>query len=464
MDPTISVQINAYDPSGVSSRATLDLQSRAVKRFALASAGQPARTILAPGPSVSLADWTHADVGWGLVAASTRTLPSSLKTLVKQRGAHVFRFYPEGERSFTFLLNEALNRDVAIAGSPRGTGPGRLPHYLMILGGPDEVPWGIQFALAATRAVGRLPLTGAALDNYVNALLSDFKIDAADPYTTVTWAVDTGPDDISHLMRTYIADKVQQKFLGDNEMGAARSTYLDGMDDPAQASAGRLVAALKAQRPGLIVSTSHGLTGPLNDVRRMKETLGLPVDQFGKAVEPADLLEEWKPGGAVWYCHACCSAGSESPSIFSSLFEEGSDLRRILDGIAKTGPSVAPLPLSLLGHSRPARAFIGHVEPTFDWTLRNPGNRQVVTGPIVDAIYPNLFQLAPRTPLGQAFRDVHGNIGGYLADWDNARRVYDSGGRNLGDLMAMQLCARDLQSLVILGDPAAMLPLRIPGG
>lgn len=465
MDDRFDVQINAYDPSGASSRAELSAQSRAVKRFALTSAGQPARTMLAPGPTVSLSDWAHADVGWGLVASANTTLPASIKDLVKERSAAVFRFIPNWERSFTYLRDEAENRDVAIAGSPRGKGPGRLPHYLMIFGGPQEVPWGIQFALAATRAVGRLPLTGKALDTYVAALRSDFKnAEPASPYTTVTWAVDLGAKDISHLMRSFIADKVQQKFLGDGEMGVERTTFLDGMKDPNLATMARLVETLKAKRPGLIVTTSHGLTGPLTDTQRMKETLGLPVDQFGNELQLGDLFKEWHPAGAVWYCHACCSAGAEAPSAFSQLFDEGTDLRRILDGIAKVGPTVAPLPLALLGHARPARAFIGHVEPTFDWTLRNPGNRQVVTGPLVDAIYPNLFRVDPKVPLGQAFREVHGNVGGYLADWDNARRVYDSGGRNIPDLMAMQLCARDLQSLVILGDPAAVLPLRDKNG
>jgi hypothetical protein len=183
------------------------------------------------------------------------------------------------------------------------------------------------------------------------------------------------------------------------------------------------------------------------------------VDQQSRSVQPDALLEGWAPNGAIWYAHACCSAGAESPSVFASMFDAGTPLNRILTGVASAGSVVAPLPMRLLGHTRPCRAFIGHVEPTFDWTLRNPGNRQVVTGPIVDAIYPNLFQTTPRTPCALAFRDVYANIGSYLAAWDAARAAYDSGAKNVDDLLALQLAARDLQALVILGDPAAMLPL-----
>lgn len=454
MSNRMQVQINAWEPSGKLARGDLDLGQRAAKRFALNSAGEPPGALLAPGVKADLADWKHADVGWGLVAATSRTLPAAIKNLVSFRGGQVFRYQGESERRFTFLCNEALNRDVAVAGSPIGNGPGRLPYYLMILGGPDEVPWALQFALASTRAVGRLPLAGTELANHVRALLDDFKGGGADPYTTVTWSVDLGVEDITHLMRKFLAEKIHAEFVADPEMGATRSINLGGDVDG-------LVAALKEQHPGVIVTTSHGMTGPLDDVAAMRAQMGAPVDRHGKALTPA-LLDGWAPAGAVWYCHACCSAGAEAPSVFAPLFDEGTGLRLILEGISAAGAMVAPLPLALLGHAKPARAFIGHVEPTFDWTLRNPVNQQVVTKPIVDAIYPNLFQRFPRTPIGHAFRQVYANIGSYLANWQVARQGFDSGASNLPELMNLQLSARDLQGMVILGDPAVTLPLR-PG-
>lgn len=457
----LRLQINAYDPGGAPSHGLVDLRSPGVKRYALATPGQPPQALLAPAAELDFTDWAHPDVGWGLItSAALTTLPKSLQALVAHRKGMVLHYLPDWERRHTFLRNPTLGRDVAIAGSSCGVGPGRLPYYLLIYGGPEQVPWGIQYALAATRAVGRLPLEGTALDNYVNALLADFKDDAADPYTAVTWGVDTDPDDITHLMRTHLAAKVHAEFLRDSEMGSERSVFLDGLADPAAATVGRLIDTLARRRPGIVVTTSHGLTGPLDDVERMRATLGLPVDQAHAALDPKALLAKWRPAGAVWYCHACCSAGAEAPSYFAELFDQGSELRPILDGIARSGSMVAPMPIALLGHTRPARAFIGHVEPTFDWTLRNPGNRQVQTASFVGAIYPNLFQTKPPTPVGHAFREVHRNVGGYLAAWDVAKGVYNTGTRNVTDLLAMKLCARDLASLVVLGDPAAMLSLR----
>jgi hypothetical protein len=45
----------------------------------------------------------------------------------------------------------------------------------------------------------------------------------------------------------------------------------------------------------------------------------------------------------------------------------------MLKNIAATaGARISPLPRALLGAEKPLRAFVGHVEPTFDWTLRDP--------------------------------------------------------------------------------------------
>ena len=329
------------------------------------------------------------------------------------RKAPVFHYIPNRNRGLTYLRNPELGRDVAIAGSPRGVGPGRLPFYLLIYGTPAEIPWALQFELAASRAVGRLPLTGSELENYVRALIEGFSGDGADPYRTLTWAVDHGADDITSLMRRWIARKLHERMVGDTEMGPDRSLLLDGGGEPPAATVGRLIAALTEHRPGLIVTTSHGLTGPVWDRRQMQRRLGAPVDQDRAPLDPDALLATWSPAGAIWYCHACCSAGSEAPSVFAPLFEPATPLRATLEAIAGLGATLAPLPLRLLGHRRPLRAFVGHVEPTFDWTLRNPGNRQVQTTAIVDALYPQLYQLRPGNPLGLAFRGVHAMIGDY---------------------------------------------------
>ena len=62
------------------------------------------------------------------------------------------------------------------------------------------------------------------------------------------------------------------------------------------------------------------------------------------------------------------------------------------------------LPQRLLGAKGPLRAFVAHVEPPFDWTLSAPTTGQHLTGPLVEAVNPNLFS---RQPLGMALEDYH---------------------------------------------------------
>ena len=124
---------------------------------------------------------------------------------------------------------------------------------------------------------------------------------------------------------------------------------------------------------------------------------------------------------------------------------------------------MAPLPTALLGAERPARAFIGHVEPTFDLTIRQPLTGQPLTSSIRRAIYPGLIRPAP---VGLALAECYQHVGELLGQWDLAVKAFDRAEDSRGVLLACQLGARDRRSMVILGDPTATLPslASVPSG
>jgi hypothetical protein len=393
-----------------------------------------------------------------LVASeSLDPLPEPLARLVKARGANVFRYRPHWEHSHFELIDSKRGEYVPISGAAFGTGPKCLPFYLMIYGDPESVPWSLQFILGANRCVGRLSIAGEALENYVTALLADFPGSPSDPYSVLVWAVDHGQDDITRVLRNQIADKLRVAVKSDAEM---KCTFLDGMSAPSDATGHRLIAALTKEKPGLIVTTSHGTTGPSANGSDMREMLGLPVDELHKPLDPIALVADWQPSGAIWFCHACCSAGSDAPSNFSSLFDESTEMHRLLTSIAALGPSVAPWPERLLGAKAPLRAFIGHVEPTFDFTLQNPLTGESMTSALVSALYPGLFRRKPRMPLGFAFRGWFNNRSPMFTSWDFEQSRYDGKPEVVGKLLLYQLAMRDIQGTVILGDPAVLVPLR----
>jgi len=430
--------------------------------WALRQEIESAPRLLAP-EQIDYLDWTHEKVGWGVVLAEGASIPPPLQALIDKRRGPVFRYRKNWEYSLTLLRNLAVGKDININASPRGTAPDALPYYLLIYGSPVEVPWRLQYVLNANRCVGRLDLTGTALENYVNALLTgewgkgDPQSETANQNRAVIWAVDHGVGDISNLMRNAIAEPLYEDLQKDNQIGA-RARFLDGSKNPSKVT--ELTEVLASDHPGLIVTTSHGMTGPLNDATAMRGNLGLPVDADGQVLKPDALLANWHPGGAIWYAHACCSAGGDNESSFADLVDSDSTAGKVLAGVASLGAQIAPLPTALLGAERPLRAFIGHVEPTFDWTLRETATGQFLTGGIRDALYQEMYvkRGAAEKPVGYAFRTWYGRTNGLMSQYDKAKTQFNSGESTEALLLALQLVARDVESTVILGDPTAAMP------
>jgi hypothetical protein len=458
------VKINAW--TGEEAAAS-PLPPDLAENWVLSNAPPRIRAFLVPPPPANPADWQDPRVGWGLILPHNPDLPvdkqntaddapEPVRELVRTRTfdgkpAPVFRFKP-GAREFQFLYSDSAAVPVDMA--PRGVARGALPKYLLIYATPQQVPWDLQYILNGDSQVGRLSLTGSALENYVKALMKGFKEEAANSKGTVVWATDHGPNDITRLMRAAIAEKVHEKFASDPDLKPV-AKYFDGsVNDSATGAA--LAEGLSSGRPGLIVTTSHGQTGPLGNVEQMRENLGLLVDNKQNLVKPGDLLAAWKPGGAVWYAHACCSAGSDSSTQFDGLLQPGSPVDRVLKGVAAVGARVAPLPEALLGASAPLRAFIGHVEPTFDWTLRQVLTGQFLTGPIQESLYDNFFQ--PGQTVGLAFRALYDRLGRMYGLYDAESRKFTSGQDTKAAMLLSLMLIRDVKSMVILGDPSATVP------
>jgi hypothetical protein len=422
---------------------------------------------LAPPDDADLADWRNPGVGWGLILperpgltpaqlATAADAPEPIRQLLKERNnAPVFRYRPDSPDRFTLLRNYAAGKDISIDPAiPSGTGTDALPQYLLIYGSPAEIPWDFQYVLNATCAVGRLDLQGDALENYIQALLNNWQDAASQIDQAVMWAVDFGAGDISHLMRNAIAATVYQAWSQDSTLHD-KAVFFDGSTPGSQANAASLIAALSAKKPALVVTTSHGQTGPLGDPAALKQKLGLPVDQDNKTLDPEQLLATWEPDGAIWYAHACCSAGSDATTIFDGLVDAGSPIDQVLKGVASLGAQVAPLPTALLGAKKPLRAFIGHVEPTFDWTLRQPSTGQFLTNSLKRVLYNKVYKAQP---IGLAFREYYLPLGALSIQYDRALVDFKNGKETHEIMLFCQLASRDLQSMVILGDPTAVLP------
>ena len=411
----------------------------------------------------NLKDWR--EVGWGLVLperedvsgkdkALAKDAPESIQRLLAARdGSPVFRYVPEFGTSHLRLYEKKTGRALkrAVSGGDEGTRAGEMPKYLLIVGSPAEIPWRLQYVLNPTYFVGRLDLDDDQLDSYVSALLDDWRDSSASRRSVVVWAVDRGSDDITWTMRYGLAEPLYKKFAADNDITTVvRLPSEDATHD-------NLVTALVDGRPGFVLTTSHGATPFRLGVDKLKNALGRPVDQSGTWLTD-DKVGEWQPDGAIWYAHACCSAGSDNFSLYDGIAAPDSDVASVLTGVTIAGALTAPLPRYLLGCQRPLRAFVGHVEPTFNWTLRDPDTEQPLTATLRTALYTGLFQRVGE-PIGMAMARHYQPIGSLWANWDSRRREADGGSASAVRLaLAARLAALDRQSVVILGDPTVTIP------
>ena len=230
---------------------------------------------------------------------------------------------------------------------------GCVPRYLLIYASPSEIPWAVQYALNGSCYVGRLDLTGDALAHYVGALIDDWAGQKCDPRAPLVWSAVHDKTDITYLLAGAVAAKVWEN-LNRNDDLTGRRWIKD-----ADATRESFAAALAERSPALIVSTSHGMTGPLNEKVVLLSQLGAPVD-VNYAVLGQQLLGGWKPSGAIWYSNACCAAGADGTSRYNDLMSADGSVGAMLRGVASAaGATISPLPKFLLGVERPLRAFVG---------------------------------------------------------------------------------------------------------
>lgn len=406
--------------------------------------------------------WADPDVGYGVLVVDDPTttwtadkaagvdalVPAAVQRLVAARPGTVLLRWSAGladRKVVRYFPDKAQTVEIGL--TPFGVGKNRLPRYVLIVGGPEVVPWSVQYAFAVRHAVGRLPFTGADLDPYIDALIDNWSGASLDVTAPVIWSVDHGPNDITRLMRATFTAPLERAFTGT----LPGMVHLAG---PSATGAALLDALAPAGRkpPALVVSSSHGAT-PLDAT--LSAVLGLPVDADHRTLT-LDDLDAAMPSGAIWFAQACCSAGGAGASSYSGLIAPGTVVDTALSAVAALGPMVSPAALRLLGRKSPVRGVFGHVEPTFDWTLQDPSSGQTFTADLVKALSSNLHF---GWPAGYAFEDYRLGVGTINSKWARARTDFKAGDRELLDEMArLRLTALDRQSMVLLGDPTVTLP------
>ncbi len=392
------------------------------------------------------------DAGWGVVSPADIDpgIREAMRPLLERRleQATEKRFqeltYLPGETSLDFWRRHGVG--------PGVLDPERLPYYLLIVGDPDDVPFGIQRELGVPHAIGRLSF--ASVDEYAaySRHLVDSEVQAATHRRVAAlFGVENSGDTLTRLSVEHLVRPLRER-LASRSTGWGVETYLRST-----ASKARLASLLSAKDgPSVLLTTSHGVRFGAADPRQGSHQGALlcadwpgPARWTGRALPDEhmfaahDVATDARLDGLVALFLACHTAGT---SRLDSFAEGGSGR----PGIAAPQSFVARLPQRLL--TRGALAVIGHVDlPMEQSLLWHEGDSQI------EVLGSTLQSIMSGVPIGFAMNSFSHRFAQLSVLLASARSVRDY--ETDDDLRRFQLWAayQDARSLILLGDPAARL-------
>jgi hypothetical protein len=249
----------------------------------------------------------------------------------------------------------------------------KVPRYVLIAGGPDQVPFKFQSILDGVASVGRVQFdTLDDLDRYVKKII---RIEAApDPLVdkeVVIFATDQGPDDATYYSQKYMAQPIIRHIR--DELNFKTHNILGP-----EATRKNLLQTLVSRKPALVYTASHGLGGATESPDFQKHYNGAVCCQYTGDLTMDDLFsaqnvptEQPFLEGAVFFQFACFSYGTPGESDYAHWMNKGPEKNN-------AGDFIAALPKRLLAHPRGPIAFIGHMDEALLLGFDDPNNPDIL--------------------------------------------------------------------------------------
>ncbi|XXX77461.1 helix-turn-helix domain-containing protein [Sorangium sp. So ce134] len=379
-----------------------------------------------------------------------------------------------------------------------------LPRYLLILGGPDLVSWELQQMLGGEAFVGRLAFTDergdideASYEAYVDKLLrwerrAEDELAQGAPALLYTARDGTGAITEGHEHLVKPLRSAAEALRRRGRFPAAELVEIGGgegrfSDDDLLDHAHDLLARAERAEAGLLFSMSHGLGLPASgrwsspeEQRRLQGAM--KISRSNDRIAARDLGgRKFLPGG-LWLLFACFGAGTPARSAYLPWLEQLAALglhdgpaHGVLSALPREGerPFVAALPQQALANLGGPLGVIGHVDLSWTWSFQDG---IAAAGGAAPRPRHERFQEALRSAVnGHRFGVVHHEIASFFGEIDrNLTAMYEKDAASPGGADESARRARradlwmqrqDLSAYVLLGDPAARLPVaRIPPG
>lgn len=396
-----------------------------------------------------------AEAGWGVIFPNRidPAIVEALKpllTLRQQQAGDNYKIYQgeengyrQGDSKLDFLYRHGV--------SPNPANPKQVPYYLLIVGGPEIIPYSFQYHLDIQYAVGRIHfLRPEDYANYAKAVIaSERRKKIPDPTISFFAPNDDRMTELStdHFIKPisdYLKDKHSswqyRHYAGKNANKTNLSHVLGG-----------------DQTPTLLLSASHGLEVPyvgnnFDKQQRLQGAIVCHTEDNEQVINEStyfsanDIVSSHDMNNLIHFCFACYGAGTPKHDQFPNYDQQ-------LIPISKQ-PFVAQLPMTLLSQkNNAALAFIGHIERAWTYSFRWPGLEAHNI-----AYQSALDTLLKGAPIGHAMeyfnhRYTELNIEFYrMLEEEKYGKKIDKRWLN-----ALWIAANDARNHTIIGDPAIRL-------
>jgi hypothetical protein len=350
------------------------------------------------------------------------------------------------------------------------------PAYLLILGDFDQVSLELQQVLGSWGFAGRLAFASdAGYEAYVDKVLrwSRSPSPARQARTLLFTAHDGTPATTVGYQDLMAPSFEKLRRLQDEGRLSAES--LAEVGERADWSVQQLLAQVASPHPSVLFTMSHGLGAPRHgwssvDEQRARQgamSLGAEGTLEASALASTPFL----PGG-LWFFFACFGAGTPSRSAFypwlARLREAGEytgRLERLLAALPREGerPFVAALPQAVLANPHGPLAVMGHVDLAWTYSFQDMGpegrNRPSRFEGLLRSLVEGSRAGVGLSTLHRALNGANTELTILYDDEEFARQV---GRASLVDSVQrahLWMLRQDLSGYILLGDPAARLPL-----